>query len=112
MPTQLPEPGDPDTLYVVDLSGYVFRAYHGVAPLSNSKGEPTHATLGVTNMLMSLVRNQRPAYLAVAMDSTTRTFREDIYPDYKANRPPAPADLAQQMARCREVAEAYAIPVL
>ena len=112
MPTTLPPPGDPKALYVMDLSGYVFRAYHGVRPLSNSKGEPTHATLGVTNMIMSLVRSQRPTYLAVAMDSKTRTFRHDTYPAYKANRPPPPPDLKQQMDRCREVAEAYAIPVL
>ena len=111
MPTSLPPPGDDRTLYVIDLSGYVFRAYHGVGPLSSSKGEPTHATFGVTNMLNSLVRNQRPTYLAVAMDSPSPTFRHLMYPAYKANRPPPPPDLAQQMARCREVAEAYAIPV-
>lgn len=111
MPTTLPAPGDDRTLYVIDLSGYVFRAYHGVGPLSSSKGEPTNATFGVTNMLNSLVRNQRPAYLAVAMDSKGPTFRHERYPAYKANRPPPPPDLSQQMARCREVAEAYAIPV-
>lgn len=112
MPTTLPPPGDPKALYVLDLSGYVFRAYHAVAPLSNSKGEPTFATLGVTNMLHSLVRNQRPHLLAVAMDSATPTFRHALYDQYKANRPPPPPDLSLQMARCREVAEAYAIPVL
>jgi DNA polymerase-1 len=111
MPTSLPPPGDDRTLYVIDLSGYVFRAYHGVGPLSSSKGEPTNATFGVTNMLNSLVRNQRPTYLAVAMDSPSPTFRHLMYPAYKANRPPPPPDLAQQMERCREVAEAYAIPV-
>ena len=112
MAAKLPEAGDPKALYVMDLSGYVFRAYHGVKPLSSSSGEPTHATLGVTNMINSLVRAQRPVYLAVAMDSLTPTFRDAIYPAYKANRPPPPADLMQQMSRCREVAEAYAIPVL
>ncbi len=112
MPTTLPPPGDPKALYVLDLSGYVFRAYHAVAPLSNSKGEPTFATLGVTNMLHSLVRNQRPHMLAVAMDSSTPTFRHALYDQYKANRPPPPPDLSLQMARCREVAEAYKIPVL
>ncbi len=111
MATRLPDPGDPKALYVMDLSGYVFRAYHGVRPLSNSKGEPTHATLGVTNMLMSLVKTQRPVHLAVAMDSTTDTFRHVRYPQYKANRPPPPEDLKQQMIRCRQVAEGYAIPV-
>ncbi len=112
MPTTLPPPGDPKALYVLDLSGYVFRAYHAVAPLSNSKGEPTFATLGVTNMLHSLVRNQRPHLLAVAMDSASPTFRHAMYSEYKANRPPPPPDLSLQMARCREVAEAYKIPVL
>jgi DNA polymerase-1 len=112
MPTTLPPPGDPKALYVLDLSGYVFRAYHAVAPLSNSRGEPTFATLGVTNMLHSLVRNQRPHLLAVAMDSVKPTFRHELYTEYKANRPPPPPDLAIQMARCREVVEAYAIPVL
>jgi len=112
MPTTLPPPGDPKALYVLDLSGYVFRAYHAVAPLSNSKGEPTFATLGVTNMLHALVRNQRPHLLAVAMDSVRPTFRHELYSEYKANRPPPPPDLAIQMARCREVAEAYNIPVL
>jgi DNA polymerase-1 len=112
MAAQLPPPGDDHTLYVIDLSGYVFRAYHGVPPLSNSKGEPTHATMGVTNMLLALVRAQRPTYLAVAMDSAEDTFRHTLYPAYKANRPPAPPDLSQQMKRCREVAEAFAIPVL
>ncbi len=112
MATTLPVPGDEETLWVMDLSGYVFRAYHGVKPLSNSKGEPTHAVFGVTNMLNSLVRNQKPRFLAVAMDSETDTFRHALYGQYKANRPPPPPDLAPQMARCRAVAEAYAIPVL
>ncbi len=112
MATTLPPPGDDRTLYVIDLSGYVFRAYYGVPALSNSKGEPTHATMGVTNMLLALVRSQRPKYLAVAMDSAKRTFRHEMYAEYKANRPPAPPDLSQQMQRCREVTEALAIPVL
>src|SRR5512143_3174223 len=98
MATQLPAPGDPNTLYVLDLSGYVFRAYHALPPLSNSKGEATHATLGVANMLGRLVRQQKPRYLAVAMDSKSDdSFRKKLYPAYKANRPPPPPDLAQQV---------------
>ena len=113
MATTLPPPGDSGTLYVLDLSGFVFRAYHALPPLSNSKGEPTHATLGVANMLNRLVKDQKPVYLAVAMDSKSEnSVRRAIYPEYKATRPPAPPDLAQQMARCRELVEAYAIPVL
>lgn len=113
MSTKLPAPGDPKALYVLDLSGYVFRAYHALPPLSNSKGEPTHAVFGVAQMLHRLVREQRPRYLAVAMDSKTDTgFRKRLYPAYKANRPAPPPDLSRQMERCRELAEAYAIPVL
>ncbi len=111
MPATLPPPGAEDALYLVDLSGYVFRAYHAIAPLSNSKGEPTHATLGTTNMLQRIVEGRRPAYFAVAMDSRTRTFRKDLDPRYKANRPPPPVDLQQQMQRCEEIVRGYAIPV-
>ena len=111
MPATLPPPGAEDALYLVDLSGYVFRAYHAIAPLSNSKGEPTNATLGTTNMLQKIVDSRRPAYFAVAMDSRTRTFRKDVDPRYKANRPPAPADLQHQMQRAEEIVRGYAIPV-
>lgn len=114
MATKLPEPGDTRVLYVLDLLGYVFRAYHGMPALSNSKGESTHATFGVANMLNALVRDRRPHYLAVAMDpgSDAESFRVGIYKEYKAHRPPPPPDLAQQVVRCRELAEAYAIPIL
>jgi DNA polymerase I len=98
-------------LFVVDLSGYVFRAYHAITPLSNSRGEPTHAVMGTVNMLQKVVSEKRPDMFAVAMDSRTPSFRKTIDPRYKAHRPPAPEDLGQQMARCREIAVAYNIPV-
>ncbi len=107
----LPAPGTPGTLFVVDLSGYVFRAYHAITPLSNSRGEPTHAVMGTVNMLQKVVAEKRPHMFAVAMDSRTPSFRKTIDPRYKAHRPPAPADLGQQMVRCREIAVAYNIPV-
>ncbi len=113
MVASLPPVGDPKVLYLLDLSGYVYRAYHGLRPLSNSKGEVTHAVMGVANMLMRLVREQRPRYLAVAMDSARdESFRTELYKDYKANRPEPPADLLPQVHRCRELVEAWAIPVL
>lgn len=113
MVASLPPVGDPKVCYVLDLSGYVYRAYHGLRPLSNSKGEVTHAVMGVANMLARLVREQRPKYLAVAMDSARDlSFRNDIYPEYKAHRPPPPEDLPPQVHRCRELVEAWAIPVL
>ena len=59
----MPDPGDPRALYVIDISGYVFRAYHALPPLQSPKGEPTHAVLGVTTMLLKLVADQRPAML-------------------------------------------------
>ena len=111
MPTVLPPPGSEDVLYLVDLSGYVFRAYHAIAPLSSSKGEPTHAVLGTVNMLQKVVNERRPAHLAVAMDCRGPSFRKDLDERYKATRPPAPADLSQQMARCEQIVRAYDIPI-
>lgn len=114
MATTLPAPSSPEVLYVLDLAGYVFRAYHGGRPLSNSKGESTGATYVFAVMLQRIVREQQPVYLAIAMDtpSDKGLKRHDLYPDYKANRPEPPEDLSQQMVRCRELAEAYAIPIL
>jgi DNA polymerase I len=111
MATRLFEPASPGVLYVIDLSGYVFRAYHAIAPLTSPTGEPTHAVFGTVNMLERLVRQQKPALLCVAMDSRKKTFRKEIYPEYKANRPPAPEDLPQQMKRCREIIDAFGISV-
>jgi DNA polymerase-1 len=107
MAEQLPEKGDPEAIYVIDISSYVFRAYHALPPLSNSKGEPTHAVAGVCSMLLKLLREREPHQLIAAMDSKERSFRKDIYEAYKANRPPAPPDLHQQMLRVREILEAW-----
>ncbi|MEB2311479.1 MAG: DNA polymerase I [Sorangiineae bacterium] len=112
MPTALEPAGAADVLYLVDLSGYVFRAYHAIRPLTSPSGEPTHAVFGTVSMLERLVRERRPALLAVAMDAGRETFRNELYPAYKANRPPAPEDLIQQMARVEEVIDAFAIPIL
>ncbi|MCC6899150.1 MAG: DNA polymerase I [Polyangiaceae bacterium] len=112
MGTHLFPPGDPEVLYVVDLSSYVLRAYHAIGELSSPSGEPTHATFGTVSMLERLVRERRPALLAVAMDSGRDTFRRELYPEYKATRPPAPDDLKVQFGRCQEIIEAFAIPVL
>ena len=108
---ELPAKGDPETLYLIDLSGYVFRAYHAITPLSSSKGEPTHAVMGTVNMLQKVVSDRKPAYLAVAMDSRGPTFRKAIDARYKATRPPPPEDLSQQMARCEALVRAYGIPI-
>ncbi|NUP08141.1 MAG: DNA polymerase I [Polyangiaceae bacterium] len=110
-PTELPKAGSPDVLYVIDLSGYVFRAYHAIAPLQNAQGEPTHATYGTLQMIMKLVDERKPMLLAVAMESGTN-FRDELDPNYKAHRPPAPPDLAIQMKRAKEIVDAYRIPTL
>src|SRR5271167_1081477 len=109
-PSALPAPGSQDCLYLVDLSGYVFRAYHAISPLSSSKGEPTHAVMGTVNMLQKVVNERRPQFFAVAMDSQGPTFRHAIDERYKANRPAPPPDLSQQMRRCEEIVRAYNIP--
>jgi DNA polymerase-1 len=107
MPQKLPDKGDPETIYVIDISSYVFRAYHALPPLSSSKGEPTHAVAGVCSMLLKLLRENEPHGVIVAMDSKGKSFRKDLFEAYKANRPPAPADLQQQMVRVRELVEAW-----
>jgi DNA polymerase-1 len=110
-PAALPPPKSETHLYLIDLSGYVFRAYHAIAPLSSSKGEPTHAVMGTVNMLQKVVNGRRPHLFAVAMDSKGPTFRHALDERYKAHRPPAPPDLSQQMRRCEEIVRAYNIPI-
>lgn len=110
--TQLPKAGADDVFYIIDISSYVFRAYFAVGHLSTSSGEPTGAVIGVTRMLQKLWTDRRPAYLAVAMDSKTPTWRKEVYPEYKANRPPPPPDLVEQFPTVAELVEAYRIPVM
>lgn len=97
-------------LVVVDGTAYIFRAYYGVRPLSTSSGEPTNAVYGVATMLEKTIREEQPEYLAITFDTGARTFRSDIYEDYKAHRPPPPEDLLPQFDRVRELAEALSIP--
>src|SRR5689334_6823209 len=112
MATELFPAGAPDVLYLVDLSSYVLRAYHAIAPLSNAAGEPTHAVHGTVSMLERLLRERRPALFGIAMDSGRSTFRKEIYDGYKANRPPAPDDLRQQLQRVEQVVRAFNVAIL
>lgn len=107
----LPLPGSDDALYVIDLSNFVFRAYHALPPLRAPNAEPTHATLGTMNMFHRILAERRPKNLAIAMDSRGRGFRGALDPAYKANRPPTPEDVVIQLKRCREIFEAYRVPV-
>jgi DNA polymerase-1 len=110
-PTVLPPRGAHDVLYLIDLSGYVFRAYHAIAPLTNARGEPTHATYGTVSMLQKLIEERQPHYLGVAMDAPGPRLRTEIDARYKAHRPAPPEDLAIQMKRAKEIVEAYRIPI-
>ena len=80
-------------LTLIDGSSYLFRAYHALPPLTNAKGEPTGALLGVVNMLRAHLKEQ-PEHIAFVVDAPGKTFRDELYPEYKANRPPMPDELA------------------
>lgn len=97
---------------LVDGSSYLFRAFHGLPPLTNSKGMATGAIYGVINMLKSLIKQYSPSNMAVVFDAKGKTFRDDIYPDYKANRPPMPDELRDQIAPLHEIVKALGLPIL
>ncbi|MCA9565432.1 MAG: DNA polymerase I, partial [Myxococcales bacterium] len=100
------------TLYLVDGSYYIFRAYYALTRLSNSKGFPTNALFGFVGMLNKLMNDMNPSYLAVTFDAKGRSFRHDMYPEYKANRDAPPEDLTPQLPYFREIVEGYNIPCL
>ncbi len=112
-----PSLGDkPVRLYLVDGSGYIFRAYHALPPLTRkSDGLPVGAVQGFCNMLFKLLRDMKedaPTHLAVVFDQSEKTFRNDLYPLYKAHRPPAPEDLVPQFPLVREATRAFGVPSL
>jgi len=98
-----------EEIYLIDGSAYIYRAYHAIAPLSNSNGLPTHAVYGFTTILRRIMRERRPECLAVAFDTRGPVFRHRIYPEYKANRPPMPDDLAVQIPYVRKIVQSYNI---
>jgi len=100
------------SLYLIDGSAYIYRAYHAIRGLSNSKGLPTNATFGFTRMLIKLIKDRSPEYLVMLFDAKGPTFRHKIYPDYKANRPPMPEDLSIQVPYIKEIVHGFNIPVI
>lgn len=102
---------DAQTLYLIDGSAYIYRAYHAVRGLSSSSGLPTNATFGFTRMLIKLMQDRGPSHVAMFFDAKGPTFRHERYEAYKANRPPMPDDLVQQLPWIRKVTEAFNIPV-
>jgi len=105
-------PQKPMEIYLIDGSSYIHRAYHAIRSLSNSRGIPTNATFGFTKMLLKVIKDKKPAFMAVVFDSRGPTFRHDIYPEYKANRPPMPDDLAAQIPYIKKIVEFLNIPSL
>jgi DNA polymerase-1 len=97
---------------LVDGSSYLYRAFHALPPLTNSKGEPTGAIYGVVNMLRRLLLDYDPDYCAIVFDAPGKTFRDDLYAEYKSNRPAMPDDLQAQIAPLHAIVEAMGLPLL
>ncbi len=100
------------TLTLIDGSGFIFRAYHAIPHLSTTKGVPTNAVYGFTNMLLKALREHAPTHVALVFDAGRKSFRTELDPTYKANRPEAPDDLAVQFPLVREVARVLNVPVI
>ncbi len=102
----------PKSLYLIDGTAYIYRNFHAIRGLSNSKGFPTNAILGFTNTLIKLIETQNPHYIGMVFDSKEKTFRHDIYESYKANRPPAPDELLAQIPFIEEIVSYFNIPIV
>ena len=99
-------------IILVDGSSYLYRAFHAMPGLNNSEGQPTGAIYGVINMTRSLLKQYQPDYIAMVFDAKGKTFRDDIYPEYKANRPPMPDEMRSQVPYIYEIVEAMGLPLL
>ena len=99
-------------LILVDGSGYLYRAFHALPPLTNSHGEPTGAVLGVLNMINKMIKDETPDRVAVVFDAPGRTFRDDLFDQYKAHRAPMPDDLRSQVQPLYDTVEAMGLPLL
>ncbi len=99
-------------IFVIDGSSYLYRAYHAMPPLSTSSGRPTGAVKGVTNMLMNLKKDSEGSPIIVVFDAKGKTFRNNIYSEYKSNRPPMPDDLKEQLQPVKAICKAIGFPLL
>jgi DNA polymerase-1 len=102
----------PRVLYLIDISSYFYRAFHALPPLSTSRGVPTNAALGVTTMLLKVLRERQPQHLALVFDTKGPTFRHDLYKEYKAHRPPMPDALVSQLPYIKKIIDALNLPSL
>jgi DNA polymerase-1 len=100
------------TVYLIDGTACIHRAYHAIRSLSNSKGLPTNAAFGFTRILLKLMQDRVPQYAVMFFDAKGPTFRHEMYPDYKANRPPMPEDMAVQIPYIKDITAAYRLPII
>src|SRR6185369_17328874 len=103
-------PDPANTLYLIDGSNNLYRAFHAIRELRNSRGLPTNATYGFTGMLRKLLNDFQPRHLAVLFDTPEPTFRHEQFADYKSHRPPAPDDLVVQIPYVHRVLQALRVP--
>ncbi|MGA0800526.1 MAG: 5'-3' exonuclease, partial [Steroidobacteraceae bacterium] len=99
-------------LVLIDGSSYLYRAFHALPPFTNSQGEPTGAVLGVVNMLLKFLREYEATQFAVVFDAPGKTFRDELFAEYKAHRPPMPDDLRAQVQPLLDTVEALGLPLL
>ncbi len=102
----------PEHVFLIDGSGFIFRAFHALPPMTRPDGTPVNAVYGFANMLMKLLDDTDADHVAVIFDAARKTFRSDIYPEYKAQRPPPPDDLIPQFAIINELVEAFNVPAV
>jgi DNA polymerase I len=107
----MPMPQHPD-LVLIDGSSYLYRAFFALPPLSNSAGQPTGAIHGVLSMLLKFLREHPPRHIAVVFDAPGRTFRDDLFAEYKAHRTPMPDDLRSQIEPLYQIVDGLGLPLM
>ena len=100
------------SVFLVDGQSYIYRAFYAVRDLTNSQGFPTNAIFGFVNMLRRIHDEHGPSHLGMVFDSPGKTFRHDVYPEYKANRTRMPDELRVQIPRIKDIVQAYNVPIL
>ncbi|WP_366520360.1 PIN domain-containing protein, partial [uncultured Alcanivorax sp.] len=99
-------------IILVDGSSYLYRAFHALPPLTTSSGQPTGAVRGVAAMLRKLMKDYDPEYMAVIFDAKGKTFRDELFEEYKSNRPPMPDDLREQVQPLHDLIRAMGLPLI
>ena len=108
----MPKKSPDKKLFIIDGSSYIYRSFHAIRNLTSSKGFPTNAIYGFTSMLLKVISDTKPEYLVMAFDMPAPTFRKELYPDYKANRPPMADDMAVQIPYIKKIVEGFNLPIV